>query len=63
MCENESDLALNEFGCELGEPLGASLAPTIFDNDIAALILPELAKPLHKCGGPLALRSRRIGTE
>jgi hypothetical protein len=52
---------LNEFGRDLGEPLAASLAPTIFDNDIAALVPPEFAKPLYKCGGPLALRSRRIG--
>ncbi len=42
VCENESDLALDEFGCDFAEPLAVSLAPAIVDNDIAALAPPKL---------------------
>ena len=41
MRENESDLSLDEFGCDLAEPLSVSLAPAIVDNDIAALAPPS----------------------
>src|SRR5262249_42036587 len=38
VCENESDLALDEFGCDFTEPLSVCLAPAIVDHDIGAFV-------------------------
>ena len=37
MGENDADIALDEFGRDLGEPLGVSFGPAILDDDIAVL--------------------------
>jgi hypothetical protein len=62
-CVYESDLSLDEFGCDFAEPLSVSLAPAIVDNDIAALAPPKLSQPLEERIGPLALRRRRVGAQ
>src|SRR5262249_33889253 len=63
VCENESDLSLDEFGCDFAEPLSVSLAPAIVDNDIAALAPPKLSQPFEERSRPLALRRRRTGAQ
>src|SRR5262245_17208643 len=50
VCENESDLSLDEFGCDFAEPLSVSLAPAIVNNDIAALAPPTVHHMARRTG-------------
>jgi hypothetical protein len=52
---NNINLALDEFGRDLGGALGATLRPAILDRDSTTLDPAEFAQPLYKSGGPLAL--------
>src|SRR5262249_22624866 len=54
-CDNNIDLAPDEFGRDLGDTLLASLRPSIFDCHSASIDPTEFAQPLHKSGGPFAL--------
>src|SRR5262249_2312440 len=63
VCENESDLSLDEFGCDFAKPLGVSLAPAIVDNDIAALAPSKLLQPFEERSRPLPLRRPGTGTQ
>ncbi len=59
-CDNDIDLEPDKLGRNLGGALAASLRPAVLDRNIATLGPAELAKPLHKNGGPLALSRSRI---
>src|SRR5258708_14279831 len=61
--DNDIDLEPDEFGRDLGEALAAALRPAILDRDGATLYPAEVAQPLHKSGGPLALGRRSIRTQ
>jgi hypothetical protein len=45
----------DEFGCDLGHELAASISPVIVNGDGAAFDPAQFAQPLHKSGHPLAL--------
>src|SRR6516162_5325651 len=59
MRENDINFQPDELGCELSEAFAASLRPAIFDRDGASFDPAEVAQPLHKSSGQLALRGRR----
>ena len=52
---NDIDLKPDKLGRDLGITLGASLGPTIVNDNGAALDPSQFAQPLHKSGQPLAL--------
>ena len=56
---NDINLALDQFGRDLGGALGATLRPAILDRDSTTLDPAEFAQPLHEGGDPLALGCRR----
>jgi hypothetical protein len=41
--KNDADIALDEFGCDFGEPLRVSFGPAILDDDITALCPTKLS--------------------
>src|SRR5262249_47628438 len=57
--DNDINLALDQFGRDLGGALGATLRPAILDRDSTTLDPAEFAQPLHEGGDPLALGCRR----
>src|SRR5262249_24178140 len=57
--DDDIDLQPDEFGCNLGIALVASLRPAILDCDGATFDPAELAQPLHKGGGIVAPSSSR----
>ena len=42
-------LALNEVGSEFGKPLRSTLCIPVFDSEVLAIDIPELAKAFQKC--------------
>ena len=59
MRENNIDPEPDELGDDLGVALVASLSPANLYRDIATLVPTELAQPLLKSGGHLALGGGR----
>src|SRR5262249_12853575 len=62
-CDNDINLALDEFGGDLGGALVASLRPSILDCDGATIDPTEFAQPLGEGGVPLALGRRYARTQ
>ena len=61
MGENNADIALDEFGCDLGEAFRVSFGPAIFDDDVAPLRPTKLvvvAQKQRSCGSVMP-RCRR----
>jgi hypothetical protein len=48
MGHDHVDLEEDEFGREIGEPLGPPVSPSLLDDDVLALDVPELAQPVPK---------------
>ena len=57
--DNDIDFTLDELGGDRSVTLIASLRPAIFNRDGATLDPAEVAQPLHKSSGPLALGCAR----
>jgi hypothetical protein len=53
LCDDDLNLEPDEFGCNFGIALIASLRPPVLDRDITAIDPAEFAQPLRKSGRPV----------
>src|SRR5262245_25427040 len=56
---DDVDFEPDQLGCDLREPLAASLPPPYLDRDVAAVDPTEFAQALHERGKQLAALRRR----